>query len=164
MHELLEVDGLGHAWSGGAAGGSHSDPRGPNASEAIWRFFANATTQEGLGSSHRTPCPRSGGGGEEEAPRQVGGRGDCERDARAATVAGRERVCGDRGREEGDARDDELRDQLPAAVRAALLAQRAERDQREPDREDRGAEQRARGDDPRRAQGTGAVTSRLRAP
>jgi poly(3-hydroxybutyrate) depolymerase len=44
MHELLEIDGLGHAWSGGAPGGSHSDPRGPNASEAIWRFFADATT------------------------------------------------------------------------------------------------------------------------
>ncbi len=40
MHELLEVDGLGHAWSGGAAGGSHSDPRGPSATEAIWEFFA----------------------------------------------------------------------------------------------------------------------------
>jgi poly(hydroxyalkanoate) depolymerase family esterase len=43
VHELLEIDGLGHAWSGGAAGGSHTDPRGPNASEAIWRFFADAT-------------------------------------------------------------------------------------------------------------------------
>jgi poly(hydroxyalkanoate) depolymerase family esterase len=40
IHELLEVDGLGHAWSGGAAGGSYTDPRGPDASEAIWRFFA----------------------------------------------------------------------------------------------------------------------------
>jgi poly(3-hydroxybutyrate) depolymerase len=44
MHELLEIDGLGHAWSGGAAGGSYSDLRGPNASEAIWRFFADATS------------------------------------------------------------------------------------------------------------------------
>ncbi|HWT22668.1 MAG TPA: PHB depolymerase family esterase [Solirubrobacteraceae bacterium] len=42
-HERLLVHGLGHAWSGGAAGGSHTDPRGPDASEAIWRFFADAT-------------------------------------------------------------------------------------------------------------------------
>ena len=39
-HELLKVDGLGHAWSGGAAGGSYTVPRGPDATEAIWRFFA----------------------------------------------------------------------------------------------------------------------------
>jgi poly(hydroxyalkanoate) depolymerase family esterase len=43
MHELLEVDGLGHAWSGGAPGGSYTDPRGPDATEAIWRFFAEAS-------------------------------------------------------------------------------------------------------------------------
>jgi poly(hydroxyalkanoate) depolymerase family esterase len=40
MHELLEVDTLGHAWSGGAAGGSYTDPRGPSASEAISEFFS----------------------------------------------------------------------------------------------------------------------------
>jgi poly(hydroxyalkanoate) depolymerase family esterase len=40
MHELLAVEGLGHAWSGGAADGSHTDPRGPCATEAIWTFFA----------------------------------------------------------------------------------------------------------------------------
>ena len=43
MHEFLEVDGLGHAWSGGAPGGSHTDPLGPDATEALWRFFARAT-------------------------------------------------------------------------------------------------------------------------
>jgi poly(hydroxyalkanoate) depolymerase family esterase len=41
IHELVEVDGLGHAWSGGLPGGSYTDPRGPDASEAIWRFFAH---------------------------------------------------------------------------------------------------------------------------
>jgi poly(hydroxyalkanoate) depolymerase family esterase len=46
VHELLKVEGMGHAWSGGAAGGSYTDPRGPNASEAIWRFFDRATTPE----------------------------------------------------------------------------------------------------------------------
>jgi poly(hydroxyalkanoate) depolymerase family esterase len=43
MHERLKVHGLGHAWSGGAPGGSYSDPRGPDAAEAVWRFFAQAT-------------------------------------------------------------------------------------------------------------------------
>lgn len=40
MHELLEIDQLGHAWSGGVAGGSYTDPRGPSATEAICTFFA----------------------------------------------------------------------------------------------------------------------------
>ena len=43
LHELLLVDGLGHAWSGGAEGGSFTDPRGPDATEAILRFFAAVT-------------------------------------------------------------------------------------------------------------------------
>jgi poly(hydroxyalkanoate) depolymerase family esterase len=47
MHELVEVQGLGHAWSGGAPGHPHSDPRGPSAADAIWRFF-EATTAEPL--------------------------------------------------------------------------------------------------------------------
>jgi poly(hydroxyalkanoate) depolymerase family esterase len=42
VQELIEVDGMGHAWSGGAAGGSYTDPRGPSASDAIWDFFARA--------------------------------------------------------------------------------------------------------------------------
>jgi len=40
MLEYWQVDGLGHAWSGGTAGGSFSDPHGPAASAAMWRFFA----------------------------------------------------------------------------------------------------------------------------
>ena len=35
---LFEVNGLGHAWSGGAAGQAFSDPEGPDASSAIWAF------------------------------------------------------------------------------------------------------------------------------
>jgi poly(3-hydroxybutyrate) depolymerase len=40
MHELLEIEGLGHAWSGGAAGHPHTDPQGPCATEMILAFFA----------------------------------------------------------------------------------------------------------------------------
>ena len=43
MHERLAVAGMGHAWSGGVPGGSYTDPRGPDASEAIWRGFAQVT-------------------------------------------------------------------------------------------------------------------------
>src|SRR4051812_7560606 len=35
---LVEVEGLGHAWSGGAAGQPFSDPRGPDASRLAWAF------------------------------------------------------------------------------------------------------------------------------
>ena len=34
------VNGLGHAWSGGAAHMAYSDPKGPNASRMIWAFAA----------------------------------------------------------------------------------------------------------------------------
>ena len=44
MHELLMIEGLGHAWSGGAPGGSYTDPRGPSATEAVWAFFALTQT------------------------------------------------------------------------------------------------------------------------
>jgi poly(3-hydroxybutyrate) depolymerase len=40
LHELLLVDGLGHAWSGGTPGGSYTDPRGPSATDAMLAFFA----------------------------------------------------------------------------------------------------------------------------
>jgi poly(hydroxyalkanoate) depolymerase family esterase len=37
--EYWEVDGLGHAWSGGRKGGSFSDPAGPRATTVMWAFF-----------------------------------------------------------------------------------------------------------------------------
>jgi poly(hydroxyalkanoate) depolymerase family esterase len=38
--EYWEIEGLGHAWSGGLRDGSYSDPRGPRASSVMWSFFA----------------------------------------------------------------------------------------------------------------------------
>ena len=37
---LVLVDGLAHAWSGGAARQPFSDPRGPDASRLLWAFVA----------------------------------------------------------------------------------------------------------------------------
>ena len=37
---LCLVNGLGHGWSGGAAGHTYSDPKGPDASRMIWAFAA----------------------------------------------------------------------------------------------------------------------------
>lgn len=42
VQEYLEVQGLGHAWSGGAPDGSYTDPRGPSATDAIVAFFGLA--------------------------------------------------------------------------------------------------------------------------
>jgi poly(hydroxyalkanoate) depolymerase family esterase len=37
--EYWQVDGLGHAWSGGSLAGSFTDPKGPDAAAAMWQFF-----------------------------------------------------------------------------------------------------------------------------
>jgi poly(hydroxyalkanoate) depolymerase family esterase len=39
VREVL-VDGLGHAWSGGAAGASATEARGPDATGMMWSFFS----------------------------------------------------------------------------------------------------------------------------
>jgi poly(3-hydroxybutyrate) depolymerase len=42
---LCEVRGLGHAWSGGAAGQPYSDPAGPDAGRMLWAFAKRCFAQ-----------------------------------------------------------------------------------------------------------------------
>ena len=42
---LCEVAGLGHAWSGGAAGQPYSDAKGPDAARMIWAFASRCWRQ-----------------------------------------------------------------------------------------------------------------------
>ena len=47
LMEKWIIHGMGHAWSGGPAGVRHADPKGPNTSEEMWRFFQETTPAPG---------------------------------------------------------------------------------------------------------------------
>lgn len=48
LMEKWLVEGLGHAWSGSPKPSKYGDPKGPNASAEIWRFFCEAGSQASL--------------------------------------------------------------------------------------------------------------------
>ncbi|MGZ3443819.1 MAG: extracellular catalytic domain type 1 short-chain-length polyhydroxyalkanoate depolymerase, partial [Polyangia bacterium] len=69
--QKVSIDGMGHAWSGGAVGASYTDAKGPDASELSWQFFASGAGLPGGGGSGgggsggnpgTTPAPRMRGG------------------------------------------------------------------------------------------------------
>ena len=53
--EYWEVQGMQHAWSGGASGGEYTDPDAPDASEYIWNWFAGDDQDNGDGDDNAAP-------------------------------------------------------------------------------------------------------------
>jgi poly(hydroxyalkanoate) depolymerase family esterase len=55
LMEKWMVKGLGHAWSGSPTAAPFADPKGPNAGDEIWRFFAETSrsaARKGSRTSH----------------------------------------------------------------------------------------------------------------
>lgn len=73
--EHLEITGLGHAWPGGKAGEPYADPKGPDASRALWAFFAPRTRSTPLpASAAPTPLPGGAEDGGTSPPTEGGGK------------------------------------------------------------------------------------------
>lgn len=53
LMESWLVEGMGHAWSGSPIEHTYGDPKGPNASEEIWRFFATTTNSRSMAPPQR---------------------------------------------------------------------------------------------------------------
>lgn len=55
LMEKWLVEGMAHAWPGGPQGHQHGDPKGPNASAEIWRFFCESRVNSA--DSQSAPLP-----------------------------------------------------------------------------------------------------------
>lgn len=58
LMEKWLVEGLGHAWSGSPKASKYGDPKGPNASAEIWRFFCETNSHLTASLSSPDSVPR----------------------------------------------------------------------------------------------------------
>lgn len=57
LMEKWIVKGLAHAWSGSPTAGAFADPKGPNASEEMWRFFEQAGSRVNAADKKKDAAP-----------------------------------------------------------------------------------------------------------